>query len=125
MKKLLLVLFSAVLLLSCSAEEVSREGGSTSIPERYLGHWKEDTPNGIEMWVEEQRFIIKISETRTDTITEWYSAVDDSKSNELTVHITEDLTNAISIHKWMTDVIRFNYRYNDEFLCSNVFMYRQ
>ena len=124
MKKLLLVLFSAVLLLSCSADEVSREGG-TNIPEYYLGHWKEDTPDGVEMWVEEQRFIIKISETRTDTITEWYSAVDDSESNELTVHITEDLTNAISIHKWMTDVIRFNYRYNDEFLCSTVIMYRQ
>ena len=28
MKKLLLVLFSAVLLLSCSAEEVSREGST-------------------------------------------------------------------------------------------------
>ena len=78
MKKLLLVLFSAVLLLSCSADEVSREG-STNIPEYYLGHWKEDTPDGVEMWVEEQRFIIKISETRTDTITEWYSAVDDSE----------------------------------------------
>ena len=126
MKKFILILFSAVLFLSCSADEVSREGGNNvAIPEYYQGHWKEDIPNGVEMWVEEQRFIIKVSETRTDTITEWYTAIDNPQSNELTVHITEDLRNSISIHKWMTDVIRLNYRYDDEFLCSNVIMYRE
>ena len=118
MKKLLLVLFSAVLLLSCSAEEVSREGGSTSIPERYLGHWKEDTPNGIEMWVEEQRFIIKISETRTDTITEWYSATVEENVGTLYVPITQDFRNSIDIDFLVgIDIAKLTYKIDDEYIC--------
>ena len=118
MRKLLLVLFSTVLLLSCSADEVSREGGSTSIPERYLGHWKEDTPNGIEMWVEEQRFIIKISETRTDTITEWYSATVEDNVGTLYVQITQDLRNSISID-FMSSIndIELVYEVDGEYVC--------
>ena len=40
MKKLLLVLFSAVLLISCSADEVSRDTHDFTIPRKFRGQWE-------------------------------------------------------------------------------------
>ena len=118
MKKLLLVLFSAVLLLSCSADEMSREGNnSVTIPEVYHGYWKEVANNGVEMRVEEQKFIIKISETRTDTITNWHS-VYNQVGVMLTVHLNQDSSNLINI-RFLHSIndIEVDYRIGNEIIC--------
>lgn len=44
MKKLLLVLFSAVLLLSCSAEESSQTTYSFTVPDPFIGSWVVELP---------------------------------------------------------------------------------
>ena len=45
MKKLLLVLFSAVLLLSCSADEMSRDAHDFTIPRKFRGQWEVYSPS--------------------------------------------------------------------------------